>query len=352
VTDTLTVQTEISQQIAERLRLRLTKAEQHQLVKDVQVNPAAYEQLLKGRFYRQNLTQENLRNAVDCFNQSIAIDDRYALAYALLAETYQQMVGSSFLDPKDAKPKAEAAAKKALELDEGLAEAHYAVARNAISAWDWVGAEQELKRSIELSPSWARAHSGYAAFLSNMGRHDEAISEIKRARELDPLNIAWSGNLGYFLLFARRYDQAVEQLRKVLEVDKNNALAHVTLGYTYNSLEKYDQAIAEFEEDIKLQGETTSTLCYLGYALAKAGHRNRAEKILKRLETTKEYVSSVELAIVYIAFGHKERALSALEHAYAVHDVQMQYLATEPHFDELRSEPRFKELIRKIGLPQ
>jgi len=353
VTDTVTVQMEISQQIAERLRLRLTNAEQRQIVKDVKVNPAAYEQLLKGRFYRQKgITAENLRKAIECFNQSIAIDDKYALAYALLAEAYTQMAGNSFLDPKEAKPKAEAAAKKALELDEGLAEAHYASAQNKFDGWDWAGAEQSFKRSIELSPSWARAHSGYSFFLSMMGRHDQAISEIKRAVELDPLNLSWSSNLGYFLCFARQYHEAVEQLKKVLEIDRNNANAHVFLGYTYNSMGKYNEAIAEYEEANKLRGETTGGQIYLGYALAKAGRRSEAETILKRLETTKEYVSPAELAFVYIALGQKEQALSALERSYAVHDLQMQYLAVDPHYDELRAEPRFKELIRKVGLPQ
>ena len=353
VTDTLAVQTEISQQIAEKLRLRLTNAEQQQLIKDVKVNPEAYEQLLKGRFYRQKgSSKENLGRAIECFNQAIAIDDRYALAYALLADAYQQMGGNSYLDPKEATQKAEAAARKALELDEGLAEAHYAFARNKLIDWDWTGAEQEFKRAIELSPSNARAHSGYADFLSKMSRHDQAISEIKRARELDPLNISWSANLGYIYYFARQYSQAVEQLKKTLEMDKNHVLATVALGYTYNAMGQYNDAIAEFEESLRLNGDNTSTQCYLGYALAKAGRRSEAEAILKRLETTKEYVSPVELSNLYIGLGQKEQALSALERGYAAHDLQLQFLGVDPHYDPLRSEPRFQELIRKLGLPQ
>ena len=352
VTDTLAVQTEISQQIAEKLRLRLTNAEQQQLVKDVKVDPAAYEQLLKGRFYRQQSTPESLRKAVECFNQAIAIDDKYALAYALLAEAYLQMGGNSYLDPKEATQRAEAAARKALELDEHLAEAHYALARHKLANWDWTGAEQEFKRAIELSPSNARTHSGYSGFLNRMGRHEQAISEIKRARELDPLNINWSANLGYILYFARQYSQAVEQLKTTLERDKNNLLAHNALGYSYTSTGQYNDAIAEFEEALHIGGASTSTDCYLGVALAKAGRRSEADALLKRLETTKDYVSPAELACLYSGLDQKEQALSALERAYAAHDLQMQFLGVAPYYDPLRSEPRFQELIRKVGLPQ
>jgi TolB-like protein/Tfp pilus assembly protein PilF len=353
VTDTLAVQTEISQQIAEKLRLRLTSAEQQQLVKDTKVNPEAYEQLLKGRFNRQKApSRESLTTAIECFNQAIAIDDKYALAYALLSRTYRQMGANSYLDPKEAMPKAETAARKALELDEGLAEAHYAMAYIKQDAWNWVGAEQEFKRAIELSPSTAGVHSEYAQFLSVMGRHGQAVSEIKRARELDPLYIAWNVKLGYIYYFARQYSQAVEQLKKTLELDKNYGNTHTTLGYTYNAIGQYKDAIAELEESLRLRGDNTSDQCFLGYALAKTGRRNEAESILKRLETTKEYVSPPELAILYIGLGEKEQALSALERAYAAHDPQMQFLGVAPEYDTVRSEPRFQELIRKVGLPQ
>ncbi len=352
VTDTLAVQTEISQQIAEKLRLRLTNAEQQQLAKDVKVNSAAYEQLLKGRLLRQKgSSKENLERAIEYFNQAIAIDDHYALAYALLSEAYQQMMGNSFLDPKEGAQKAEAAARKALELDDGLAEAHSSIAGIKLNGWDWAGAEQEFKRAIELSPSNARAHSAYSDFLNKMSRQDQAISEIKRAMELDPLQINWRINMGYFLFFARRYSQAVEQLKTTLEMDKGNNLAHNVLGYVYTVNGQYNDGIAEYEEAIRVGGASTSIDCYLGIALAKAGRRSEAEAILKRLETTKEYVSPVELAVLYVGMDKKEEALAALERAYAAHDIQMQFLGIDPFLDSLRSEPRFKEIIRKVGLP-
>jgi serine/threonine-protein kinase len=351
-TDALAVQMEISQQIADKLRLRLTKAEQQQLVKDTNVNPEAYEQLLKGRFYRVKSGPDNLRKAVEYYNKAISIDDRYAVAYAELASTYRLMGGNSFLDPKEARPKAEAAARKALELDGGLAEAHHAIAVLRDDDWDWSGAEQEFKRATALNPNLARVHTSYADFLSKMGRHDQAIAEIKRARELDPLSTSAHANVGYMLYFAREYDQALEQLKKTLEMDKNFGFAHLMLAYTYDAMGQHNEAIAEYEESIRLQGDNTSSQCYLGYALAKAGRRNDAGALRKRLETTKEYVSPAELAVLYVGLGDREHALSALERAYTEHDLQMNFLAVDPHYDALRSEPRFQELIRKVGLPQ
>ena len=350
-TDALAVQMEISQQIAEKLRLRLTNTEQQQLVKDAKVNPQAYEQVLKGRFYRARATPESFKKSLEYFNQAIAIDEKYALAYAELAIAYNLLAGNSFLDPKEATPKAEAAARRALELDEGLGEAHSALAEIKMSNWDWAGAEQEFKRAIALNPNYARAHTAYSSFLSSMGRHEQAIEESKRARELDPLALNASANVGYKYYWARQYEQAIEQLKKALEMDQNFGYAHVILGYTYEAMGRYNEAIAEYEAGIRSVGDSTSLECYLGSALAKAGRRNEAEAILKKLETTKEYVSPGELAALYIGLSEKEQALDALDRAYSAHDPQMRYLGVDPHMDSLRSEPRFQELIRKVGLP-
>jgi eukaryotic-like serine/threonine-protein kinase len=349
--DALSVQTEISQQIAEKLRLRLTNAEQQQLVKDAKVNPQAYELLLKGRFYRGKASREGHTKALEYFNQAIAIDGNYALAYAELASIYRLLAANGFLDPKEATPKAEAAVRKALELDDGLAEAHSALADIKTDAWDWVGAEQEYKRAIQLNPSFARAHNTYSSFLSIMGRHEQAIAEIKVARELDPLALVVNANIGARLFFSRQYEQAVEQLKKTLEMDQNYGYAHTYLGYTYSAMKQYNEAVAEYETSNRLNGDSTSLQCFLGYALSKAGRRNEAEVILKKLETTKEYVSPAELAVLYLGLDQKEQALSALERAYAAHDLQMRFLGVDPAFDPLRSEPRFQELIRKVGLP-
>lgn len=350
--DALSVQTEISQQIAQKLRLRLTNAEQQQLVKDAKVNPQAYELLLKGRFYRGKASREGHTKAAEYFNQAIAIDGNYALAYAELASSYRLLGANGFLDPKEATPKADAAVRKALELDDGLAEAHSALADIKTDAWDWAGAEQEYKRAIQLNPSFARAHNTYSALLSIMGRHEQAIAEIKVARELDPLALVINTNIGARLFFARQYEQAAEQLKKTLEMDPNYGYAHTYLGYTYSAMRRYNEAVAEYETTNRLIGDSTSLQCFLGYALSKAGRRNEAEAILKKLETTKEYVSPAELAVLYVGLDQKEQALYSLERAYAAHDLQMRYLSVDHHFDPLRSEPRFQELIRKVGLPR
>ena len=350
-TDVLAVQMEISKQIAEKLRLRLSNADQQQLVKDANVNPQAYEQLLKGRFYRSKGSAEGLKKSLDYFNQAIAIDGKYALAYAELAFAYNQLGGNSFLDPKEATPKAEAAAKKALELDESLAPAHSALGEIKAGAWDWSGAEQQFKRALELNPNFSRTHSTYSSLLSRLGRHEQAIAEIKRASELDPLALITNANIGFRLYFARQYEQAEVALKKTLEMDKNFAYAVVLLGYTYDGMGRYNDAINEYETYMRLEGEDTSTQCYLGYALSKAGRTKEAEAILKRLQSTKEYVSPAELAVLYIGLGQKEQALSSLERGYAIHDLQMGFLGVDQHYDPLRSEPRFQDLIRKVGLP-
>ena len=349
--DALAVQTEISKLIAVKLKLRLTNAEQKQLTRDAEVNPQAYELLLKGRFEQGKNSVEGSKRAVEYFNQAIAVDEKYAMAYAELALSYVYMVGTGSLDPKEGTPKAETAVKKALELDEGLAEAHQSLALIKSNAWDWMGAEQEVKRALELNPNLAIAHSVHSYLLSCMGRHEQAIAEAKRARELDPLALNQTASIGYALYLARQYDQALEQLKITLEIDKNYALSHAILAYTYDAMRRYNEAIAEYEAHIRLAGENASDQCYLGYSLAKAGRRNEAEAILKKLATSKEYVSPAELAVLYLGMGDKEKSLSALERAYATHDLQMGYLGVDPHYDPLRSEPRFQELIRKVGLP-
>ena len=351
-TDLLQVQTEISQRIAEQLRVRLTSSEQQRLVKEAKANPQAYELLLKGRFHFAKATPADHKKAVEYFNQALAIDPNYALVHAELARAYRGLAANSWLDPKETMPKAEAAAKRALELDESLADAHVELANIKRNAWDWAGAEREYKRALELNPNLASAHSGYGTYLSNMLRHEEAIAEMKRARELDPLRLAYNANVGYAYYWARQYDQAIEQLKKTLELDQNFAIAYFLLGMTLSAQGNHTQGIEEYRETMRLGGETTSAQCYLGAALAKAGQRDEAEKILKQLETTKEYVSPAELATLYAGLSDKEKTLAALERAYAAHDLQLQYLAADPDLDSLRAEPRFQDLIRKVGLPQ
>ena len=346
-TDLLQVQSEISSEVASKLRLHLTAGEQRQLTRREAISPQAYELLLKGRFYRSKGGTKNHKKAIEYFQQAIAVDPTYALAYAELSDIYAYLVTASVLDPKEFMPKAEAAAHKALALDESLAEAHLALAGTRLIAWDWAGAEREYKRALELNPNLARAHHWYAFYLNIMGRHDEAVAEGKRARELDPLSASFS-----WLLLARRYDQALEAAKKTLEMDRDNPTRHVELGYAYAVKEQYAGAIAAFREGIKLGDDSPDTQIYLGCVHAQAGEREQARAILRRLEARREYVSPGALAGLYVALGERERALASLERAYAEHDNQLQFLAIDPHLDPLRSNPRFQDLVRRVGLPQ
>ena len=349
-TDLLAVQSEISREIAKRLHLKLTNADQQQFAKRETVNPQAYELLLRARFYSIRGGAENRKKSIEYLNQAIVLDPAYAPAYAELSSIYWGLVHDSFLDPKEGMPKAEDAARRALELDESLAEAHLALAGIKRNAWDWATAEREYQRAIELNQNLARAHHEYAVYLSLMGRHEQAITEIKRARELDPLSLIVNAGVGARLYLARQYDQAIEALKKTLELDQNFALPYIFLGYTYAAKGMYLEAIAAYRQFIRLNGDDTSMQIYLGVAYTHAGQREKAQAILKRLQTTKEYVSPGELAALYAALGEREQAFASLERAYAAHDIQLQSLGVDPALDILRSDPRFKDLMRRVGL--
>ena len=351
-TDLLAVQTEISRHIADKLRLRLTPVEERQIAKDAKANPEAYELVLRAQLARRKGGLENIKKALEYYDQAIAIDPNYALAYAELSVTYSNLVGNSYLDPKEAIPKAEAAAKKALELDEDLAEAHLSIAEMRMFKWEWAEAESGYKRAVELNPNLAMAHGQYATYLSSVGQHEKALAEAKLARDLDPLRPSRHGSVGIALFLARRYDAAIEQFIRAIEIEPNLSTMHSSLGYAYMAKGQYEQAIAAFQRSMKLDGENSSDLCYLAKALAQDGRRPEAEAILKKLETSKEYVSHSELTAVYIGLGDKDRAFASLERAFTARDMQMQYLGSDPSLDDLRSDPRFADLIRRVGLPQ
>jgi tetratricopeptide (TPR) repeat protein len=349
--DLLQVQGEISREIANKLRLHLSSGERQQLASRETANPLAYELLLKGRFYRGKGGTENGKKAIEYLNRTIAVDPNYALAHAELSRLYWGMIGDSILDPKEFMPKAEGAARRALELDQNLAEAHLAQAQLKLSAWDWATAEQQYKRAVELNPNLGEAHRWYSFYLSLMGRHDQAVAEIKRSRELDPLSPGVNTNVGYRFYFARRYDEAIEALTKVLELDQNYPPAHAFLGFAYAAKGDYPKAIDAYEQAIRLGDDSSSTRIYLGAAYAKAGEREKAQAILNELRRSTGYVSPGELAALYAALGEQEQAFASLERAYAAHDLQLQYLGVDPMLDPLRSDPRFQDLVRRIGLP-
>ncbi|HVF87502.1 MAG TPA: tetratricopeptide repeat protein, partial [Pyrinomonadaceae bacterium] len=340
--DALTIQQEIAQTVSEKLRLKLSGTEERQIAKQYTMNPQAYELLLKGRFARKG-RRGDIEKSIEYFQQAVNVDPNYALAYFELSFSYNLM---SDLD------KEEATAQKALELDENLAEAHIALALVKQNDWNWREAESEFQRAIELNPNLARAHMLYSAYLSITGRHKQAIAEAKRGKELDPLAPRISVNYAFAYLEARQYDQGIEIAKKTFELDPNFGATHGALAYAYTGKGMYAEAIAEYQEQIRLEGGEPDGHIYLNAAFARAGQGEKARATLKRLETSKEYVTPVELAVLYTSLGEREQAFASLEKAYAAHDPELQNLKIELGFDSLRDEARFQDLLRRVGLPQ
>jgi tetratricopeptide (TPR) repeat protein len=347
--DAVAIERDIAQTISEKLRLKLTGEQEREIGVQSAIKPEAYELFLKSRFVRLKGGRDNIIKATEYLEQAIRADPGYALAYADLSFDYSLLGGNGFLNPNDVASKAEAAAQKALELDENLAEAHLALAEIKINAWAWTDAERECQRAIELNPNLAHAHIRYSGFLSIMRRHEQAIAEGKKGRDLDPLAVRVNLNYGAAYLLARQYDQAIEIFKKTLEIDKTGA-TRGSLAFAYLNKGMYAESIAEMQEGIRLDGDDTSSETYLGAAYAKAGNHEKARSILKQLETGKDYVAPGELAVLYVALGDTESAFSSLEKAYSAHDLQLQYLNVEPGFDPIRGDPRFLDLLRRVGL--
>lgn len=350
--DVQALQTDISREIAENLRLRLTGAQVQQLENQGTANPHAYELLLKGFYFIRKGGTENQKTAVEYYKQAVAIDPNYALAYAELSEGYRFLLYSNNIDPKEIMPKWEAAARKALELNENLANAHFAMGQFKRDVWEWQEAEREFKTAIELNPNLARAHGGYSRLLSLVGRHEEAIAQVKLSRELDPLSPIINANYGRALFRVRRYDEAIEVLKKGLELEPDFPEAHLELGRAYAAKAMYREAIAEYQRANKLGDLSYSLQIYSGATYAKMGEREQALSILKQLQTSSSYVSPAQLAILYAALDRREEAFASLMKAYAEHDLWLQSLGVDPNYDSLRSDPRFADLMRKVGLPQ
>lgn len=349
--DIQVVQEEIARTISEKLGLPLSGVQKQQLTKRATGDSQAYELYLNGLFYFRKPGIEGVRKSLDYFNQAVALDPNFALAWVEVAHVHDFFAGNSLSDPKQALAKAKAAAEKALALDDTLAEAHLALAATKKAEWDWAGAEREYMRAIELNPNLAEAHSECSNYLLLMERHAEALAENKRAQELDPLQIALRGQEAFALYIARRYDVAIEKQQQIIELGSGHGAPHFGLGLMYAAKGMYEQAANEYKKYISISGETTSIRCYLGYALAMSGKRSTAQAILDKLKTSKEYVSPTELAVLYVGLGEKEGAIASLEKAYDAHDLQLQTLKIDSHFDSLRSDPRFQDLLRRVGFP-
>ena len=350
--DTLSLQKKVARAIAEQIRIELTPNEQAGLKSAKPVNPEAYEAYLKGRYFWNKRTADGLQRAVDYFNQAIEKDPNYAQAYAGLADSYALLGDWEYgvMSPSQAYPKAKAAASKALDLDDTLGEAHTSLAFSLdVFDWDWPTARKEFKRAIELNPGYATAHQWYAWHLIEMGQNGEAIAEMKKAENLDPLSLIISADMAEIFLVAHQNDEAIVQSRKTVDMDPNFALAHYELGQAFIQKRSYDEAIAELKKAIELSGGSVPCSSNLSYAYAASNQKNEAVKILNDLKASPTRNAS-EIALMYVGLGDKDQAMKWLNQAYAEHFNPS--ILVRPAFDPLRADPRFKDLVHRIGLAE
>lgn len=355
-TELLGVQREIAKEISNNLRLKLSGADQQRLTKNYTDSAEAYQLYLKGRYYWNKRTEEGLRKGIGFFQSAIDRDPNYALAYSGLADCYNSF-GFSFdvgsLPPSDAIPKAKAAAEKALDIDNSLAEAHTSLAyTKQLYDWDWSGADREFKRAFELNPNYVNAHHWYSHYLAALGRTQESLAESKRSLELAPLDLIINTHLGWNYIFVRQYDLAVEQLRKTLEMDPNYGLTHWYLGMAYELKGMYPEAAPEFLKAIEILKGNTVVETDMGHFYAVSGRKGEAQKIIeKALEISRQkYVSSYQIALIYTGLGERDRAFEWFEKAYQEHSDLLVYLKVDPRLESIRSDSRFADLVRRVGL--
>jgi tetratricopeptide (TPR) repeat protein len=322
------------------------------MTKSYTANPEAYQDYLKGRYWWNKLTLEGLNKSIEYFQQAIAKDPTYALAYSGLADSYSLFSGLGLMPPKGALPRAKEAALKAVELDGTLAEAHAALGdvRDAYD-WDRSGAESEYKRAIELNPGYVLTYRRYGLLLGEMGRREEAIAQEKRAVELDPLSVGDNRLLGLEFYLARQYDQAIDECRKTLELDPNFAWAYLDCGAAYVQKSMYKEGIAELEKALAISPDNTQALSHIGYAYAVAGRSAEAHMVLDRLNelSKRRYVPAEDRAGIHAGLGEKEKALEWLEKGFDDHSLAFGVLF-DAIFDPLRSDPRFADLLRRMNL--
>ena len=350
-TDIFSVQEEISKVISEKLRLRLTGAERELLAKRYTDDTEAYQRYFKGRYFWNKYTEDGVKKSIQYFNQAIEIDPNFALAYVGLADSYYRL-SNLYLPPEEALSKSETAALKALEIDEMLAEAHASLAHIKIYRdWNWREGERELKRAIELNPGYAAARQRYGVYLALMGSFDEALAELKTARDLDPLSLSINLSLATLFYVARRHEQAIEQIKETLEIDANFHMARGILGMVYAQQGDFRRAVAELQEACRLDN-TPVLLRFLGHTYAVSGQRSAAQKVLKKLRELSEqsYVPSYGIAVIYAGLGEKDQAFQWLEKAYEDRSEGLGLLKVSPELDNLRSDSRFADLMRRIGL--
>jgi serine/threonine-protein kinase len=353
--DLLAVQNEIAREVSQLLRSQLSAEDQQKLTKGSTDNPEAYQLYLKGKYYTNKLSKAGFSKGIEYFNQAIALDHQYGLAYSGLAYNYINQ-DDWFMPPNEAGPKTREAAQKALVIDESDGGAHLSMAIvTHWYDWNWAAAESEFKRAIELNPNNWEAHTYYSWFLAPMGRNDQSIAEAKRAQQADPLSGFANFNVGGALVFARQWDPAIEQLHRAIEVDPTFWFSHCFLGRAYEQKGKVPEAIAEFQRALELEEDNAEIWSGLGHAYALSGKRAEAQKVLEHLKgvSAHSWVAPYNIAVIYAGLGEKEQAFAFLDQAYKDRSYYLPtYLATDARIDSLRSDPRFVELRKRVGLPE
>ena len=345
----LTVQEDIASEISARLQSRLTGEDLKRMTKRYTEDTEAYQLYLRGRYNWNKGTIEGFEKAIDYFQQATEKDPKYGLAYAGLADSNLSL-GTYWVE---AIAEAKAAAMKALQIDDSLAEAHVAVGNiKLLLDWDWASADKEFKRAIQLAPGLALAHNQYGMYLAAMGRLDEAVAAVQKALELEPLSPIINSDLAWYLLYSGKYDRAAEQFKKTLEIDTSYVSAHWGLGITYRQLGMFKEAITELNKALELSGASPVISGHVGYTYASSGDAVAARKVLEELNqlSKRRYVSSVGVALIHTGLGDKDRAFEALQRAYDEHDFSLVFLKVAPWFQSLRTDNRFRNLLSRMSL--
>jgi TolB-like protein/Flp pilus assembly protein TadD len=352
--DIFELEEEISREISGKLRLRLSGEEKKRLIKRYTDNSEAYQLYLKGRYYTNKRTEDWIKKGIEYFQRATDTDPNYALAYAGLADAYAFLASSTGGNrPRDTYPKAKAAALKALEIDDALAEAHTSLGFfHLMYDWNFAEAEREFKRAIKLNPGYANAHDGYGFLLKATGRNEEAIRASREAKKLDPLSLFTNVSLGWAYYFARDYERAIEQGRKALELEPRFDFAYWIVGLALARQGKMDESIAALNKAVLLTGGGLTHEAHLGYAYALFGQREEARQVLSDLEeiAKEKYVSAYYFAIIYLGLGEHELTFQWLERAAEERSGFLAFIRVEPMFDALRSDARFTKLLAQMGL--
>jgi len=350
--DMMAIQEQISKEISEKLSMRLSGEVEQRMAKRSTGDSAAYQLYLQGRYYWNKRSLEGAQQSIDYFQQAIQKDSKYALAYAGQADAYAQLADLNVLPAREIIPKVEAAAARALQLDDTLAEAHTSLAWAKFHEWDWAGAEREFQRAIQVNQNYPTAHAWYGEYLMAMARFKDAQAEMERADQLNPISPVLNLALGYRLYYAHQYPQAIEQCQKTLALDPSFVMAHVYLGRSYGQTNMFPEAIGELRKALELSGGDSDELAALGQSLAASHQDAEARNILGQLQerSKQTYVQPMWIAIIRLALGEKDPAFDWMQRAYEDRSSWLVYLKIDPYFDSVRAEPRFTDLLRRVGL--